>query len=211
MESGEYEDYLFDLGWLTNTPLPPHPRPKHAGEEVYAEEWSKLMQNKPQDGCRAPNSMLAEILWYLPGRINQRHATICATVVCWLGTSCGQAVVLNGKRFQESNLFHSDTCYSIAWHLENQRQASVNHGFRTLEHLLAPEDHYGTDMLGFGGRCVVKRPTLSVDDFETVEHLMHWLGRHGAGFILGCEHRVRERTDWERVQRWEKLKKPAKE
>lgn len=206
MSDGEYEDYLYELGWLTHTPMPPHPRPKHSGEEVYAEEWSKLMQEKPEHGYHAPNSMLANILDDLPAKLTQRHATICATVVCWFGTSVGQSIILHAKRYREQDSHTARAAYLVAWTLENQRVPYVNHGFRMLEHLLGQPEDYGVPMLGIGLRQLVRRPTLSVEDYETVEHLMSWLGDKGTGFILRCEKRIEERNEWERVKRYEAMK-----
>lgn len=144
-DDGEYEDYLYELGWLDHRPKPPYPRPGFIGETVYAEEWTDLMQKLDRDGINAPNSMLAGILADLPGRIKQRHAFVCASVMCWLGTACGQSIILNGKRHKESAMAYP---YLIAWTTENRRMVGCNGGYRTIEHILAPEDHFGVDILG---------------------------------------------------------------
>lgn len=198
-DDGEYEDYLYDLGWLDHKPKPPYPRPGMVGETVYAEEWAELMQKLDRDGVNAPNSMLAGILNDLPGRITQRHAFVCASVMCWLGTACGQSIILNGKRHQKSAL---SSPYLVAWSLENTRRVGCNGGYRTIEHILAPEDHFGKDwLMPQMGKRLMRIPDLSVDDFETVEHLMIWLGHHGEGFILRCERRIEELNRFERTKR----------
>lgn len=195
---GDYEDYLHELGWLEHKPRPPYPRAGHAGETVYSEEWAELMQELDRDGINAPNSMLAGILNNLPARICQRHATICASVITWLGTACGQSIILNGKRFREQGIrWH----YVMAWHAENIRRGGVNGGYRIIEHLLAPPDHFGRDFFGIGGITLQRLPELSVNDYETVEHLMAWLGRYGEGFILKCELRIQDINRFERTKR----------
>lgn len=196
---GDYEDYLLGLGWLQHTPLPPYPRAGCIGEMVYAEEWAKLMQEKDRYGLNAPNGKLASILSNHPTPLTQRQATICATVVCWLGTNCGQSVILGARRLIEKAREHSGPAFVMSWAIQNHRINGVNHSFSALEHLLAPPDHYGKDVF-LGGRTLVRRPDLSVDDYEVVDHLMYWLG--GAeGFFLACETRIKELEDWEAQKR----------
>lgn len=195
---GETEDYLFDLGWLEHKPRPPYPRPGHIGEHVYSEDWATLMLTLPRDGINAPNSTLAEMLCALPERITQRHATICASIVTWLGTSCGQGVILNGRRYRDKGIHQP---YLLAWHAQNTRSAGVNNGFRIIEHILAPEDHFGIDPLWNLGPRLQRIPDLTVYDYETVELLMTWLDYHGEGFILGCERRIEALTRFEQTKR----------
>lgn len=196
---GDYEDYLYEMGWLDHKPKQPYPRPGFVGETVYAEEWAELMQKLDRDGINAPNSMLAGILNDLPARITQRHAFVCASVMCWLGTSCGQSIVLNGKRLRKDGLSRP---YLVAWTLENQRAPGVNSGYRTVEHILAPEDHFGTDcLMPQMGKRLMRIPELSVDDLETIDHLMTWLGHEGDGLILRCERRIDELNRFESTKR----------
>lgn len=195
---GDYQDYLNGLGWLEHKPMPPYPRPGCVGEFVYAEEWSTLMQKlDEEDGYNAPNSMLATVLTDLPTPITQRHATLCASVVCWLGTACGQSIVLGGKRHVEHGI---DRChaYLMAWTVQNRRSSGTS-GFRMLERLMAPLDHYGRHV--FLGPELVRQPEMTADDYETAEHLMVWLGERGEGFILRCEHRIRELNRFEETKR----------
>ena len=194
---GDYEDYLHRLGWLEHKPLPPFPRAGFIGEWVYAEEWAALMQELDRDGINAPNSMLSSILNDLPTPITQRHATICASVMCWLGTACGQSIILGSKRHIERGE-HRCHAYLMVWIIQNRRSPGTNGGYRLLERLLAPPDHYGTS---FYGRDLVRQPELTADDYETAEHLMVWLGERGEGFILRCEHRIRELERFEQTKR----------
>jgi hypothetical protein len=198
MMEGEYEDYLYSLGWLEHKPLPPYPRASFIGETVYAEEWAKLMQERGT--YSTPNSKLVDILSSHPTPLTQRQATICATVMCWLGTNCGQAVILGARRLIEKAKEHPAPAFVMSWANQNRRIYGINHSYTALEHLLAPPDHYGKDYIGIGGRTLIRRPELTVDDYEVVEHLMYWLG--GAeGFILRCEHRIAELEKWEEQKR----------
>jgi len=197
----DYKDYLHDLGWLDHKPGRGYPRSGVVGETVYAEEWADLMQKLDRDGINAPNSQLAGILADLQERITQRHAFVCASVMCWLGSACGQSIILNGKRFRE----HIRNPYLVAWTMENQRSTGVNNGYRTIEHILAPDDHFGVDVLMPNlGKRLMRLPELSVSDLETVDHLMVWLGRHGEGFILRCERRIEELNRFEWTKRADK-------
>lgn len=199
----EYEDYLIECGSFKHEPMPPHPRPNHIGEFVYSEEWSTLMQERPPYGLDSPNSMLANVLWNLPARVTQRHATICATVICWLGTNCGRSVVDKALEYREKRIHHERQAYLIAWTIQNDRSPHVNHGIRILKHLLAPPECYGTPLLGvLPGPQVVRRPELSAEDYEVVEHLMLWLTEGiGATFVSRCRKRIEEMEHFERQRR----------
>lgn len=197
---GDYEEYLHDLGWLEHKPLPPYPRASFIGETVYAEEWWKLMQELDREGIRAPNGKLASILSNHPTPLTQRQATICATVMCWLGTNCGQEVILGARRLMEKSHVRSSSAFLMSWAIQNHRIYGLNDSYTVLEHLLAPPDLYGQDFTGIGSRALIHRPELTIDDYEVVEHLMCWLGT-AEGFILRCEHRIKELEQWEEQKR----------
>lgn len=197
-DDGDQEDYLYDLGWLEHKPRAPYPRTGHIGEHVYSEDWEALMLTLDRDGVNAPNSMLAGILTALPENITQRHATICASVVTWLGTSCGQSIILNGRSLKAKGVHQP---YLMAWHGQNTRTTGVNSGFRIIEHLLAPEDHFGRNWLFDVGPTLQRIPALTVSDYETVEHLMTWLDYYGEGFLLKCERRIAALTRFEQTKR----------
>ena len=202
MDDCEYEDYLFERGWFEYTPIRTcYPRRGHIGERVYFEEWQHLMRELPQDGYHVPNSMLVDILWKHPSYVTQRHASICTSVVIWLGTACGQGIRLSANRLVEKFHEYPGRAWLTAWTTQNTRSPGINHGYRTIEHLLAPDDHFGRYITSLCGETLKKRPKLTVDDYECVEHLMEWLGENGQGFVLKCERRIEELTHWERVQR----------
>lgn len=196
----EYEDYLHEVGWFVHAPGTGYPRQGHIGEHIYTDEWSKLMRRLERDGLHAPNGKLASILSKLPGRITQRHATICARFSCWLGTNCGMSLVYSARRLMEKNHERGERAFAMQWAIENERSPGLNSGFRLIEWLLAPEDHFGATLFGLGGRGLLKAPDLSVEDYETVEHLMRWFGsEEGLSFIGRAEHRIKEHTRIERI------------
>lgn len=194
------EDYLHALGWLQNEPLPPSPRKAHIGEHVYSEEWRELMLTHERYAVIAPNSKLAGILHQHPRRLIQRHATICATFVCWLGTACGMSMRLTAER-RISEGDYPGRAWLCAWAGENMRRTGVNHGYRMIEHLLAKPSDLGRDYLGHGGLTLVRRPRLSLDDYEVIEILVQWLGDYGSGFLIRCERRIEELNRFDRATR----------
>lgn len=201
MEDADYEDHLEKLGWFEYKPVrSTYPRPGHIGEQVYFEDWQKLVRELPQYGYHVPNSMLVDILWQHPGYVTQRHATICTSFVIWLGTNCGAAIRLGADRLRTEKYF-GGRAWLMSWAAENHRASCANHGVRTIEHLLAPEDHFGRDHLSpVGGEHLVKRPELTVDDLECIDHLVYWLGEKGQDFIRIAEDRIDKLHKWERVK-----------
>lgn len=201
MDDCEYEEYLYDLGPLQHAPVRP-PRAGFIGENVFAERWAKYIAKGPRYGFdswrHCPNAVLADILTELPARITQRHASVCASIVCWLGTNCGRATLEEAEKYAKT-MFAG---YTAAWAIENKRTGHVNGGVRCLEHLLAPEDHYGK-CLFTGGIVLRRRPELTAEDYETAEHLWAWLGSDpGRAFTQGCKQEItrREAAEWRRTR-----------
>lgn len=191
MIDSEYEDYLFQQGWFDYRPVHSgFPRNGHIGESVYFDAWRNLMREPARDGEPIPNGMLAHMLRELPGYVTQRHASICTSVVTWLGTSCGQSVRYEAERLVEKGSAFRGKAWIASWAMHNTRANSVNLGVRTVEQLLAPEDHFGREV--FSGMVVLqKRPKISSDDLECIDHLMKWFGEEGESFIAECD-KVRE-------------------
>lgn len=201
MEDAEYEDYLFEKGWFEYTPVRScYPRVGHIGEHVYNEEWQKLVRELPEYGEMVPNAMLVDILWNHPGYVTQRHASICTSFVIWLGTNCGQSIRLNAERLIQQHE-RGGNAWLMSWAVSNHRASFVNYGARNIEHLLAPDDHFGIAILNpLGGQSLLKRPELTVDDLECIEHLLYWLGDKGQDFIRKCERQI------DRLQKFERTK-----
>jgi hypothetical protein len=194
---GDYEEYLFELGELSHKPI--HgPRVDNVGENVYAFEWETLnvsvrRKNDP------PNVLLGSILYDMQRRITQRHASVAASFITWLGTNCGQSIILKAdalRRLGNSEMYGSQA-FVAAWAIENTRRNSINSGIRYIESILAPADHFGQDL--FSKMWGLRRmPNISIEDHETIEHIVAWLATDRAGeFIRRCDHliKVRQRYD----------------
>jgi hypothetical protein len=204
MDDVEYEDYLYELGELKHEPMHP-PRQGHIAENVFAERWKLFMATPPMRKGDLwgpmPSKILAlDILSHLPARVTQRHATIAASIVTWLGTNCGLGTMETARQNIARYHMHASTAYLCAWATCNQRLVFVNHGHRTLEHLLAPADHFGRDIFS-GGITLLKRPELTAEDYEVAEHFWVWLSENQAQrFIRACEQEAKERQseEWRR-------------
>lgn len=194
----DIEDYLWSEGLWDHTPQPPYPREGFIGETVFADEWTKMMR-APLPYQEAPNSLLANILNHLPRWPRANDAKVCASVVCWLGTSCGWSVVDQARRFRE--FIPGGGAMLASWALDNERRRWLNGGIRTLEGIMAKPEHLGRGFFSFGIQ-VVRRPRISADTYEVVEHLMRWLGgEEGLAFIARCERIIEELNRLSRIAR----------
>lgn len=190
---GDYEEYLFELGELSHKPI--HgPRVDHVGENVYAFEWETLnvsvrRKNDP------PNVLLGSILYDMERRITQRHASVAASFITWLGTNCGQSIILKAHQLKCAELY-GHQAFTAAWAIENTRRNGINGGIRYIESILAPPDHFGQDL--FSKMWGLRRmPNLSIEDHETVEHVVAWLCTDRAGeFIRRCDHLIKMRQSY---------------
>lgn len=178
-----------DLPPLTHKPMRP-PRDGHIGEYVFAEKWEELMN---RDDGEYPSSInLHRILYPMPVKLDQRHATVAASMICWLGTNVGLSFLRAAQRLEDAGFRNS---FVSAWAVENRRIYSVNNNVRTAEHLLATEDHYGTRW-PWGDYAIIRLPELSADDYEVLEHVAHWLGTDdGKRFCEECEAEIKIRED----------------
>lgn len=219
--SDDYEQYLLDLGWLQHEAIPPHPRPGHIGENVYAEQWRELMltHSASDEDLIAPNARLARILDELPTRLTQRHATVCATFITWLGCASGMSFRLTAEKLIASGVLRGGGAWRAAWAVHNSRHGGTNGGWRSIEFMLAPPDHFGKDQLfAIGGETLVRMPEISTNDLECIETLCEWLGVGGVGFVLRCEARIAQLHKFERDTklaehraRLAEISKPAQE
>lgn len=164
-----------DLVGLQHTPIR-EPRKGFPREHVFAGRWQRLMQAK----CCALRSVLQDYL----GPIGQREASVAASVVTWLGTNIGQALLDDAKsRLSRSpdpspSGYHASDSHLAAWAAENRRKRGYG-GVRLLEILLAERSELDT----------VARPTA--DDYEVAEHVMFWLGQYdGQRFLEQCQAEV---------------------
>ncbi len=188
---GDYDDYLHALGELSHKPIIP-PREGFPGENVYAFEWETLNATVGRPDLDPPNALLANILYDMQRRITQRHASVAASFITWLGTNAGMCFKLTAQRIREESrgLLTLEDAYGCAWAIENRRRSHVNSGSRAIEHILAGVDDFGKDL--FGGMYGLRRaPDLHVEDYETIEHLVAWLASPRAvEFVARCEYLI---------------------
>ncbi len=177
---------------LIHKPIQP-PRKTFIGECVYASMWEALMTT-PADrgvyGLSDEPEPIEAVLGQLHVRIQQRHASVAASVVCWLGTNCGNAMLRDAERQRDQGHLRAYICYLMCWSVENRRAAGINNGIRTIEYLISPTDSYCP-------RDGLKTmPILKAQDLEVADHLMMWLAEHdGQEFIRGCESEIRRLMD----------------
>lgn len=176
-------ELLCDLVECDHSPLYP-PRADHHGEQVFAEKWAELM--KREGGVYADYHSNVELQSILRAGdyLTQRMASVAATFIQWLGTSCGRGYIDQARRRPTLNKAEA---FVAEWAVENYRQQAVNSGFRAIEHILAPAESRSAGSLRY-------RPELSVDDYEAVEHIVYWLGTtEGSAFVVACEVEIAER------------------
>lgn len=171
----------FELDFpLVHQPVNP-PRENHR-EEMYARTWAVWATAHPpraHDDLDATHFdwMFSDLLW-VPG---QQEALVAASLMCWLGTNCGQGFLDDVRRLQAviGGQYAAESAFSMQWALENQRRPSVNHGRRILEFCLTPREKLNAGEV----------EALSGRDFEAAECVMTWLGTiDGQQFLYECRN-----------------------
>jgi hypothetical protein len=181
------------------------PRSGHDGEQVYASMWEATMLDVRQDTFGDAVFPIDYVLSDYKGPIEQRQATVLATVACWLGCNWGADLLRRAATERDSGRWPSRHAYLIAWTLSNHRERGMNGGVRTIEYMLAPEELRKPVPYAIGG-VLSALPALSADDVETVDHLMAWLAEQaGQRYLARCdaklegirhEKRLLEHADW---------------
>jgi hypothetical protein len=169
------------------------PRREVLGEVVMSEKWQALM------AAEAPNLLddcdeyaFRALVHQFPRPLAQRHATVAASFINWLGTNCGRGFLHNARRMCEKFANHREA-YTAAWAIENTRHGGINRGMRVIEAALSTA-RYG------GGNLIPADPTA--DDYEIVEHVVIWLAmKEGQEFLADCEAEIGKRLDAQREQR----------
>jgi hypothetical protein len=175
-----YEARVDRLLNITHEPIN-MPRKLHIGEQVFYAEWKRLM-TRSLDVFDDSVIFLEHILHHLSLTVNQRHATVCASFIKWLGTNCGRSFLHDANRFSKSDFFTSkEKAFLACWALENHRHRSFNRGGRVTEHLLRNYEN------GFSNEF----PEPSADDYEVIDHLVYWLGSNdGIEFVSECVKKI---------------------
>jgi hypothetical protein len=157
------------------------------GEQVFLRHWQALMGSSPSDTSDyAQPTWLEQILYNLYEIITQRHATVAASLITWLGTNYGRSLISAARAHEAlAPSTCSEFAWLAAWSVVNRRARGTNSGVRILEHVLAP-----LDSLSPQGQ-LLEIPQLSAEDFEVAEHLCMWLGTpQGKNFIAGAEQEL---------------------
>lgn len=196
-------DDQLELLPLVHIPMRP-PRRGFIGECVFASMWEAHMTREVHDDGMddIPPRAIDAVLPYLPRRATQRDATVAASVVTWLGTNCGRAMIYRAQREVARGNWEARHAYLLSWTIDNARDACVNSGIRLIEYLLAPPELYRMERcIGVLG-ALSALPNLEPFDGEVIEHVMTWLaGDEGEAFLGACEAEVKRLTDAERLAR----------
>lgn len=183
-----------DLVGLKHLPIR-EPRKGFPREHVFAGRWQRLMQAK----CCALRSVLHDYL----GPIGQREASVAASVITWLGTNIGQALLDDAKRRLSRSPdpspsgYHASDSHLAAWAAENRRKRGFGGGVRLLEILLIERSE----------RDTVARPTA--DDYEVAEHVMFWLGQYdGQRFLEQCQNEAHALEEIRSLAAFVRIDKP---
>jgi hypothetical protein len=166
--------------------VPIRPARNMIEEQVFARRWEALM--KPS---RLPyeSSMIARILIGYPYGIDQRVASVLASLICWLGTNVGKSFLDTGRQIRE-NVPLIRFPYLAAWGECNARIFGMNSRARQIEFLTRTQDDMDRDVF----------QEVSVKDLEALEQLCMWLGSNdGLEFVAGCEAEIGRRKDLEAI------------
>lgn len=177
---------------LDHSPI--HPvRKSVIGEGIFLSVWQNQMASHQEGGCQCDNSCaLDHILQQLPDRVTQRHATVAASFITWLGTNGGRAFLDQAERYKKA-LPSTLSAYSCAWAEVNRRSVGVSFGIRTIEAFLGPLELVTEVHDVWKARKLL--PELTVADYETVEAVVEWLSTQaGSKFLTTCAQQVRERA-----------------
>lgn len=154
---------------------PEYPRKGFFEEDVMLALWRELLAQAPYGDD--PYVPIERILHTLPATPDQRILSVATSFVVWLGTTVGMNFYLECLRaaseckmdygFPYQNVFLS------IWAAKNRRQHGCNHGFRSIEFILALPSDYGPTM--HSKHELARLPELSALDYETVEGMVLWL------------------------------------
>lgn len=155
------------------------------GEQVFLKNWQELLaqDNGYHPDFDGPNGMLMHVVSPGDGILTQRHATVAASLVRWLGTNNGLGFLQQADLMCDS-LGDREEGYIAEWALENRRSRTTNSGIRVLEAVMMEQR-------------AVKPPKLSADDCETMEQVLMWLASEhtvyvvsGQSFLQKCRNDI---------------------
>ncbi len=169
------------------------PRPDVIGEMVMSAKWRELMQAfAPTALDECDEYAFRGLMHTFPRALTQRHASVAASFVNWLGTNCGRGFLHQAARMVE-RIPNIREAYTAAWAIENTRHDGRNGGRRTIEAALVTQDQWPNHAVA---------PDLTADDCEVVETVVIWLSmRDGQRFLADCEAEISRRLDEQRAER----------
>jgi hypothetical protein len=167
--------------------VPIRPARNDIGEQVFSRRWKELMETKPS-GLYATQPINYVLRGY-PYLVDQRAASVLASMICWLGTNVGKSFLLLAAEFRDKTTCRYD-CYLAAWGVRNARKVGLNSCARQLEFLTRTQDDMDKGVF----------QDVSVRDLEAIEQLCIWLGGdEGQAFLAGCEEEIERRKDLETI------------
>lgn len=165
--------------------VPIRPARNDIAEQVFSRRWEELAGSREPDqlyGCH-----LHRMLIGYPYQIDQRVASVLASLICWLGTNVGKSFLDTGKRIRE-NVPLIRFPYLAAWGECNARIFGMNSRARQIEFLTRTQADMEKDVF----------QEVSVKDLEALEQLCMWLGMdEGLAFVAGCEAEIERRKELE--------------
>lgn len=163
--------------------VPIRPPRNMTEEQVFARRWKELMESKePYE-----SGMISRVLIGYPYNIDQRAASVLASMICWLGTQVGKSFLDLANQIR-INVPMVRFPYLAAWGECNARIFGMNSRARQIEFLTRTQADLDKDVF----------QEVSVKDLEALEQLCMWLGKDdGLAFIAQCEAEIERRRELE--------------
>lgn len=164
------DDY-FHVPRVQHAPLCP-PRPCTPGEGIYLALWQEWA---------AANSREWLAIFDTTEHIGQRAASVAASFMVFMGCNGGKGFTQEALRMAEKDHYR-ERAFLAAWAQENRRSKGINHGLRTIEHMLAAE--HQVKRTGIGDAIDWQLvPAVSMHDTDIVESMVVWWSGPAAGVM----------------------------
>jgi len=194
----DVEQDMNEIMEFDHSPISPFPRKNHIGEETFHSAWLHLMGEIKGSYFVDYSTPLHQILSHaFPYVVTQRHATVAASFICWLGTNSGRSIIDQVGRCLRYNpcLSRLDS-FRLIWAKENSRRYGFNNGYRLIEYILGDmnDEFHGWQL------------NISVQDYEVCDRLIEWLADvEGTNFINSCLEVIedlRQKDSAARLAKW---------
>lgn len=199
MNYDEELEYRENSRNFSHNPNAPYPRQGMVAETVYADYWRDFAKGTRENGNGEALPNIVRLFNKLPFYLEQKHATLAASFICWLGTNAGLGFIGRCKRFSE-NINNPEEAYLSAWAVDNRRIYGHNSNTRTIEWLKADESALVRGMDGF--LCFSQSPEVNLEDQDIIETLICWLSdTEGQRFVKACEKEIERRREESRAEK----------